>query len=74
MSSIARRNIYELERMGYEVEQVPELNEVRIILRSKQKFGFALYVEYYDLQGDDIVRYIVGRFNSMITNKLELIE
>ena len=74
MSSIARKNIYELERMGYEVEQVPELNEVRIILRSKHKFGFALYVEYYDLQGEDIIRYIVSSFNSMITNKLDLIE
>lgn len=74
MSSIVRKNIYSLERMGYEIEEVPELYEVRIILRSKSKFGFALYVDYYDLKSENVILYIVSRFNSMITHKLDIVE
>ena len=74
MSSIVGKNIYSLERMGYEVEKVPELDEFKIILRSKNKFGFALYVDYDDLQSAYITIYIVKRFNSMITHKMDIVE
>ena len=74
MRNIVDKNIGSLERMGYEVEEIPELYEFRIILRSKNKFAFAVYVEYDDMESKDIIIYLVRQFNSMITNKLDIVE
>jgi len=74
MTGIIRKNIDDLQNMGYEIEEIPELNEIRIILRSNDNFGFALYIDYYDLHSDYALVIIVKQFNRMITGKLVLEE
>ena len=76
MSSIVRKNIHRLRVMGYEVKvnKIMFSDEVIITLRLNSNIGFMLVTSYYELQDDDMVFYIISKFNAMIIGKLRLDE